>query len=143
MTLLGVWLISFDDLARGIELFQGDIFMLMSSVIYAFYAVGLGALVKSDDFEYGTFLGFVGVINCILLLPMLVVFHWQKIEIFTLSPAKDLYLLFIYSILTGLLSEYFWAKAATLLGASFATVAYTLVTLPVGILLDYFVIDQD
>ena len=90
MTLLGVWLISFDDLARGIELFQGDIFMLMSSVIYAFYAVGLGALVKSDDFEYGTFLGFVGVINCILLLPMLVVFHWQKIEIFTLPPAKDL-----------------------------------------------------
>lgn len=139
--MLGVWLIIFDDLARGIELFQGDVYVLISSLVYAFYAVGLGALVKSDDFEYATFLGFVGVINCMLTLPVLFVFHWQKIEIFSLPPVNDLYLLFIYSILTGLLSEYFWAKAATLLGASFATVALTLVTLPVGILLDYFVIN--
>lgn len=143
LTVLGVWLISFDDLARGLELFQGDLYIIISSIVYAFYAVGLGALVKTDDFEYGSFLGFVGVINCVLTLPVLVVFHWQSVEIFTLPPARDLYLLFIYSILTGLMSEYFWAKAATLLGASVSTVAYTLVTLPIGILLDYFVIDQD
>jgi len=57
-------------------MFQGDIYTFISSLVYAFYAVALGALVKSDDFEYGTFLGFVGVINCLLLLPLLVVFHW-------------------------------------------------------------------
>jgi drug/metabolite transporter (DMT)-like permease len=56
-----------------------------------------------------------------------------------MPPAKELYLLFIYSLLASLLSEYFWAKTATLLGATFATVVYTLVTLPIGVLLDYLV----
>lgn len=74
--MLGVWIISFDDLERDLQMFQGDIYTFISSLVYAFYAVALGALVKSDDFEYGTFLGFVGVINCLLLLPLLVVFHW-------------------------------------------------------------------
>jgi len=40
------------------------------------------------------------------------------------------------------MSEYFWAKAATLLGATFATVSYTLLTLPIGILIEYMVGDQ-
>ena len=40
------------------------------------------------------------------------------------------------------MSEYFWAKAATSLGATFATVSYTLVTLPIGILIEYLVGDQ-
>ena len=60
-----------------------------------------------------------------------------------MPPAKELYLLFIYSLLASLLSEYFWAKTATLLGATFATVAYTLVTLPIGVLLDYLVQDNN
>ncbi len=141
--MLGVWLISFDDLARDILMFQGDIYILFSAVIYAFYAVGLGVLIKSNDFEFGTYLGFAGVINCVMTLPLLLFFHWRGIEIFELPPANDLYLVFGYSILATLLSEYFWAKTATLLGANLSTIAFTLVTLPAGILLDYLVIGDD
>jgi drug/metabolite transporter (DMT)-like permease len=139
LTMLGVWLISFDDLSRGIEMFYGDMYSLFAAMFYALYAVGLGILVKSDDFEFGSFLGFVGVINCLTTLPLLFVLHWQSIEILEVPPANDLYLVFIYSLLCSLLSEYFWAKTATLLGATFATVSYTLVTLPVGIIIDYFI----
>lgn len=60
-----------------------------------------------------------------------------------MPPVKELYLLFIYSLLCSLLTEYFWAKTATLLGATFSTVAYTLVTLPIGVLIDYLVVDNN
>lgn len=59
-----------------------------------------------------------------------------------MPPAKELQLIFIYSCLASLLSEYLWAKTATLLGATFATVSYTLVTLPIGVLLDYLIVDD-
>jgi drug/metabolite transporter (DMT)-like permease len=142
-TILGVWFISFDDLSRGTEMFTGDMYSLFAAIFYALYAVGLGVLVKSDDFEFGSFLGFVGVINCLITLPLLFVLHWKNIEIFEMPPAKELYLLFIYSLLCSLLTEYFWAKTATLLGATFSTVAYTLVTLPIGVLIDYLVVDNN
>lgn len=74
--MLGVWFISFDDLSRGIDMFTGDIYALFAAIFYALYAVGLGVLVKTDDFEFGSFLGFVGVINCIITLPILFVLHW-------------------------------------------------------------------
>jgi drug/metabolite transporter (DMT)-like permease len=76
VTMLGVWLISFDDLSRGSEMFKGDMYALFAAIFYALYAVGLGVLVKSDDFEFGSFLGFVGVINCLITIPVLFVLHW-------------------------------------------------------------------
>ena len=142
LSMLGVWLISFDDLSRGTETFYGDMYSLFAAIFYGLYAVGLGVLVKSDDFQFGSFLGFVGVINCLATLPVLFVLHWQRIEIFEIPSANDLKLVFIYSLLCSLMSEYFWAKAATSLGATFATVSYTLVTLPIGILIEYLVGDQ-
>lgn len=57
-------------------------YTFISSILNAFYAVSLTALVKSDDFSYAAFLGFVGVINCILTLPILGVLHWQGVEVF-------------------------------------------------------------
>lgn len=60
-----------------------------------------------------------------------------------MPPSKDLYLVFLYSILATLLSEYFWAKAATLLGANLATIAYTLIVLPSGMVIDFWIVKND
>lgn len=141
--ILGVFLISFDDLALNINMFRADMFVFFSAIIGALYVLGLGLLARSKDFEFASFLGYVGVINCIILLPILAVLHYQKIEIFEVPPVRELYLLFTYSIVTTLLWEYFWAKAATILGANFTTVAFTLITLPIGILLDFLLVEND
>lgn len=63
----------------------GDILSLISALFYAIYATYLKIKVpkeKEETFRFGAFLGFVGLFNDIIVLPIIVLFNFTGIEPF-------------------------------------------------------------
>lgn len=63
----------------------GDILSLVSALCYAIYATYLKIKVpkeKEETFRFAAFLGFVGLFNDIIVLPIIVLFNFTGIEPF-------------------------------------------------------------
>mmetsp|Transcript_9680 Transcript_9680/g.8526 ORF Transcript_9680/g.8526 Transcript_9680/m.8526 type:complete len:134 (+) Transcript_9680:547-948(+) len=78
----------------------GDIFTIISAILYGGYATFLKFKVPEEaekNFSMISFLGFVGLINVFLLLPLFPIFHYTGIETFELPNQKTLIFLSINS----------------------------------------------
>jgi energy-converting hydrogenase Eha subunit H len=55
---------------------KGALWNLLSSVLYGIYAIALNVVASGDGFDYGLFLGFIGLINIIILVPFMIILHY-------------------------------------------------------------------
>jgi hypothetical protein len=77
----------------------------------------------------------VGLNNTVLMIPLVVIFHYTGFEPFELP---DLYYTCVMSVygLTSVVCVYSWAKAVVGLGPAFASSTFALITFPITIFLD-------
>ena len=85
----------------------------------------------------GIFFGFVGLINIVILSPLLVLFHFTGMEKFELPNTKTLMFLSINAFIGTCISDYWWAKSVVLLGPLFTQLGIWL-TIPIGIVVTSF-----
>lgn len=119
----------------------GDILSIVSAICYAFYAVYLKVKVPDEsNFKFTYFLGFVGLINDVLLLPLFLLFNWTGFEVFEWPNSKTLLILTINAFFGTFVSDYCWARSVVLLGPLITTLGITL-TFPISYLYDLKVKD--
>ena len=108
----GIVLISISDETKGDHTFKGDLFSLLSSLCYGFYAVILKKRIppeKEESFQFSYFLGFVGLFNMVVLLPLFPILNATGIETFEWPNSETLKALTLNAILGTVISDYCWA----------------------------------
>jgi solute carrier family 35 protein F5 len=116
----------------------GDGLTLISAVFYGLYATFLKVKVpeeKEESFRFTVFLGFVGLINDIILLPLFPIFNWIGLETFAWPNGQTTLLLTVNALIGTVLSDYCWARSVVLLGPLVTTLGITL-TFPLSLLVD-------
>ena len=143
LSITGMTLIAYED-NEEVEVsesaafqIRGDLLAIMSAVSYAIYATYLKIKVPNDDssFHFSYFLGFVGLFNDILVLPLFPIFHEIGLETFGWPSKHKLVLLTINAFLGTFISDYCWGKSVVLLGPFVTTLGMT-VTFPLSVLAD-------
>ena len=144
LSLLGFSIIAYEDRdARDSKIdnpILGDVLSLLSAICYAFYATYLKVKVpeeKESDFKFAYFLGFVGLINDILLLPLMLVFHVTGFETFEWPERDTLVLMSVNALIGTFFSDYCWAQSVVLLGPLVTTLGIT-ITFPISGFYDRF-----
>lgn len=136
--LAGVITMMYCDGQKSKALLKGALWNFLSAFLYAVYAIGLNVF-STDDLDYGFYLGSLGLINCILMVPtMLALDIWEIDPIVSLSFG-ELVVEFGYAVLSTLVFEYVWAICCTRLGPITATVGFTTGMLPTCLFLDFVV----
>jgi len=118
----------------------GDILTVASAMSYAIYATYLKIKVpkeKEETFRFSAFLGFVGIFNDVIMLPVILIFNWTGLETFE-WPNRETWLLLSTNALIGtVISDYCWARSVVLLGPLITSLGITL-TFPISLMIDVF-----
>lgn len=120
--------------------YLGDVFSLLSAVFYALYATYLKAKVPKEtesEFKFTYFLGFVGLINVFLLLPLFPIFNALGIEEFSWPNSTTLMFLTLNALIGTFISDYCWARSVVLLGPLITTLGISL-TIPLSLVSSSF-----
>ncbi|XP_068640074.1 uncharacterized protein [Aristolochia californica] len=72
------------------------------------------------------FLGFLGLFNLLIFLPVALVLNFTKMESFHVMSLKQFYLIVGKGLLDNVLSDYLWAKAVLLTTTTVATAGLTI-----------------
>ncbi|KAH9728863.1 solute carrier family 35 member f5 [Citrus sinensis] len=109
----------------------GDILSLASAGLYAVYITLIRKKLPDDDGKNGDasmaqFLGFLGLFNLIIFLPVALILHFTKLEPFYRLTLKQFCLIVGKGLLDNVLSDYLWAKAVLLTTATVATAGLTI-----------------
>ena len=123
----------------------GDILSLVGAMCYGVYATYLQVKIPSEkeaEFKFSYFLGFVGLLNDIFLLPLIIIFDITGFETFKWPPRETLLLLSINAFFGTLVSDYCWARSVVLLGPLVTTLGIT-ITFPISGIYDKFVNDDE
>jgi len=137
---IGISMMAYCDSYASQELFRGAVWNLISALLYAVYAIALNAIVTDQEtFDYGLFLGFVGLINIVWMGPLMIILHYSQVSMFEPPSLEDLASKLGFAILCSLCYEYFWAKCTTLLGPFSSTVWFTAIMLPIAMTIDLVV----
>lgn len=110
-------------------------------MFYGVYATYLKVKVppeKESSFKFSYFLGFVGLLNNILLLPLFFIFNATGFETFEWPNRQTFLLLSLNAFFGTLVSDYCWARSVVLLGPLVTTLGITL-TFPISGIYDKFV----
>lgn len=83
----GILILCYCDYLIDETLFYGALWNLLCSGWSAVYAVGLNA-VANDDFDYVQFLGFIGIINVVMMAPLMILLHFWEIQVF-IAPSLE------------------------------------------------------
>ncbi|KAK7395369.1 hypothetical protein VNO78_15921 [Psophocarpus tetragonolobus] len=118
----------------------GDIFALLSAGLYAAYITLIRKKLPDDDGKSGEastaqFLGFLGVFNVLIFLPVALILHLTKKEPFSTLSWKQLGLIIGKGLLDNVLSDYLWAKAVLLTSTTVATAGLT-IQVPLAAIVD-------
>lgn len=110
----------------------GDIFALVSAGFYAVYITLIRKKLPDDGDEksghpsMAQFLGFVGLFNFVLFLPVALILHFTELEPFYTLTWKQVGLIVGKGLLDNVLSDYLWAKAVLLTTTTVATAGLTI-----------------
>ncbi|XP_010066248.2 solute carrier family 35 member F5 isoform X3 [Eucalyptus grandis] len=104
----------------------GDILALVSAALYAVYITLIRKKLPDDDENQGQasmvqFLGYLGLFNLLIFLPVALVLNFAKLEPFTNLNWKETGLIVGKGLLDNVLSDYLWAKAVLLTSTTVAT----------------------
>jgi len=127
-----------DEKDQGTESLFGDGLALLSALSYGIYAVMLPKKIPQDSpISLPMFFGFVGLINGIFLLPILMLFNFSKIEIFQLPETKMVWFyIFLNGIIGSVISDYLWAKSILLLNSPLIATLGLSLTVPLAMASD-------
>jgi len=92
---------------------------------------------KEKTFRFTSFLGFVGLFNDVLILPVIFIFNWTGIEPFEWPNQQALKLLTMNAVLGTVVADYCWARSVVMLGPLVTTLGLTL-TFPICLMIDVF-----
>jgi solute carrier family 35 protein F5 len=87
----------------------GDAFTVISAMMYGLYATFLKYKVPEEaekHFSMSVFLGYVGLINIVVLLPLFPIFHYSGIETFEWPNKITFMFLSIHAIVGTFISDF-------------------------------------
>ncbi|WOH01851.1 hypothetical protein DCAR_0521237 [Daucus carota subsp. sativus] len=121
--------------------FLGDTLSLLSAAFYSVYITLIRKHLPDDDDEksghvsMAQVLGFLGLFNLLIFLPVALVLNFTKLEPFNMLTWKQFGLIVGKGLLDNVLSDYLWAKAVLLTTATVATAGLT-IQVPLAALVD-------
>ncbi|KAL2336864.1 hypothetical protein Fmac_011310 [Flemingia macrophylla] len=118
----------------------GDFFALVSAGLYAAYITLIRKKLPDDDGKSGEastaeFLGYLGLFNVIIFLPVALILNFTKKEPFSTLTWKQLGLIIGKGLLDNVLSDYLWAKAVILTSTTVATAGLS-IQVPLAAIVD-------
>ncbi|CAL1361615.1 unnamed protein product [Linum trigynum] len=145
LCMAGTIIVSLGDSESGLNAIAsspllGDIFALVSAGLYAVYITLIRIKLPDDEEKNGRasmaqFLGFLGLFNLFIFLPVAVVLHLTKLDPFNALTWKQLGLVVGKGLLDNVLSDYLWAKAVLLTTTTVATAGLT-IQVPLAAIVD-------
>ncbi|KAJ9080190.1 hypothetical protein DSO57_1027721 [Entomophthora muscae] len=119
----------------------GDAFSLLGAFFYGCYTTYLKVKVGEENIDMRLFLGFVGLINLIIMIPVLAANHFLGIETFSFPPTSTVWLMLIVNGLLGsFLSDYLWIFAVIMTSPLVVTLGLSL-TIPLAMMGDILIND--
>ncbi|KAG7380180.1 hypothetical protein PHYPSEUDO_007660 [Phytophthora pseudosyringae] len=116
----------------------GDLVALFAAFMYGVYTTAIRRLIPDEEsVSISLFFGFIGVINMVCLLPIVLAFHYSGIESLSGLSLEILVLIGIKGLFDNVLSDYLWARAVLLTSPTVATVGLSL-TVPLAIVADFW-----
>ncbi|KAA8543473.1 hypothetical protein F0562_021032 [Nyssa sinensis] len=132
----GTIIVSLGDSETGLSAiasnpFLGDILALLSAALYAVYITLIRKKLPDEDGKSGQasmaqFLGFLGLFNLLIFLPVALILNLTKLEPFSILTWKQFALIVGKGLLDNVLSDYLWAKAVLLTTTTVATAGLTI-----------------
>ncbi|XP_010274907.1 PREDICTED: solute carrier family 35 member F5-like isoform X1 [Nelumbo nucifera] len=118
----------------------GDTLALVSAGFYAIYITLIRKMMPDDDdngdhVSMAEFLGFVGLFNLIIFLPVALVLNFTKLEPFHALTWNQFGLIVGKGLLDNVISDYLWAKAVLLTTTTVATAGLS-IQVPLAALID-------
>ncbi|OIW07564.1 hypothetical protein TanjilG_08451 [Lupinus angustifolius] len=118
----------------------GDIFALVSAGLYAIYITLIRKNLPEDDGKSGEasmaqFLGYLGLFNILIFLPVALILHFTTVEPFHTLTWRQFGLIIGKGLLDNVLSDYLWAKAVILTSTTVATAGLT-IQVPLAAIVD-------
>ncbi|XP_051118800.1 thiamine-repressible mitochondrial transport protein THI74 [Andrographis paniculata] len=118
----------------------GNTLAVLSAAFYAVYVTLIRLKLPDDDEAQGRasmaqFLGFLGLFNILIFLPVALFIYLAKIEPFDVLTGKQFGLIVGKGLLDNVVSEYLWAKAVLLTTTTVATAGLT-VQVPLAAIVD-------
>ncbi|KAK6141668.1 hypothetical protein DH2020_024589 [Rehmannia glutinosa] len=119
----------------------GDILALLSSAFYAAYITLIRQKLPDEDDEVqgrasmAQFLGFLGLFNILIFLPVALILDFSKLEPFNTLTGKQFGLIVGKGLLDNVLSDYLWAKAVLLTTTTVATAGLS-IQVPLAAIVD-------
>lgn len=135
LCMVGTIIVSLGDSQTGLTVASnpllGDILALGSAALYAVYITLIRKKLPDDDGKSGQasmaqFLGFLGLFNLLIFLPVALILNFTKLEPFNLLTWEQLGLIIGKGLLDNVLSDYLWAKAILLTTTTVATAGLTI-----------------
>ncbi|XP_031278347.1 uncharacterized transporter C405.03c isoform X3 [Pistacia vera] len=118
----------------------GDILALVSAGLYAVYITLIRKKLPDDDGKSGQasmalFLGYLGLFNLIIFLPIALILNFTKLEACHSLTLEQFGLVVGKGLLDNVLSDYLWAKAVLLTTTTIATAGLT-IQVPLAAIVD-------
>ncbi|XP_068645686.1 thiamine-repressible mitochondrial transport protein THI74-like [Aristolochia californica] len=118
----------------------GDILALVSAGLYAVYITLIRKKLPDEEKGEGQasmaqFLGFIGLFNLLIFLPVALVLNFIKVESVHMLSLKQFSLIVGKGLLDNVLSDYLWAKAVLLTTTTVATAGLT-IQVPLAAIVD-------
>ncbi|KAJ7950415.1 thiamine-repressible mitochondrial transport protein THI74 [Quillaja saponaria] len=141
----GTIIVSLGDSQSGLSSISsnpllGDFLALVSAGLYAAYITLIRKKLPDDDGKSGRasmaqFLGFLGLFNLIIFLPVVLILNFTKLEPFYMLTPKQLGLIVGKGLLDNVLSDYLWAKAVLLTTTTVASAGLS-IQVPLAAIVD-------
>ncbi|XP_061961325.1 uncharacterized vacuolar membrane protein YML018C isoform X2 [Populus nigra] len=144
----GTIIVSLGDSETGLSAVSskpllGDILALVSAGLYAVYITLIRLKLPDNDGKSGhasmaQFLGYLGLFNLIIFLPVALVLDLTNLEPFCKLTWKQFGLIVGKGLLDNVLSDYLWAKAVLLTTTTVATAGLS-IQVPLAAIVDYLI----
>ncbi|KAF6135793.1 hypothetical protein GIB67_028649 [Kingdonia uniflora] len=146
LCMAGTIIVSMGDSETGLSAVAtkpllGDILCLISAALYAVYITLIRKKIPDDDDDkhghasMAQFLGYLGVFNLLIFLPVALILNFTKLEPFHVLSWKQFGLIVAKGLLDNVLSDYLWAKAVLLTTTTVATAGLT-IQVPLAAIVD-------
>ncbi|XP_065874750.1 thiamine-repressible mitochondrial transport protein THI74 [Euphorbia lathyris] len=145
LCMAGTIIVSLGDSETGLSAVAsspllGDFLSLVSAGFYAIYITLIRLKLPDDDGKSGhvstaQFLGFLGLFNIFIFLPVAVILHFTMLEPFNILTGEQFGLIVGKGLLDNVLSDYLWAKAVLLTTTTVATAGLT-IQVPLAAIVD-------
>ncbi|GAA0143783.1 hypothetical protein Leryth_014299 [Lithospermum erythrorhizon] len=142
----GTIIVSLGDSETGLSAIAsnpvlGDILALLSAAFYAVYVTLIRKKLPDDEDKkngqasMAQFLGYLGLFNFIIFMPVILILNFTKLEPITILTWKQFGLIIGKGLLDNVLSDYLWAKAVLLTTTTVATAGLT-IQVPLAAIVD-------